>query len=392
MTALKLPGNKMEKVVSPDMMDDLYGNKVSPVEKDKEDTEKTINVEKTCLKHILFSMTVGGNYNPFKRNKFGAFITIYRIFLFLALLAFIAKTIAGFLYISKADYFGHGIVLAWNISCLMVFLLTLRMNHSSYGNQEQTFLFINTTIAPKMMKLGVKFDSISFKNKQIFLCCASAGLVIILLLFSILQVTGVLGRGNTAMMTTPFKSTPLTSFIQIVLIAVCALQSNIPSFYMIVVCYMLTHYFRGLKAHLHEEMCKDACRLPHTIQKIREFYTDLCKVVKDFDKDFQYLLGNLFFWNIIISLFTLYVLLRSDKGIYDPITIMAYIFWVFLSMSTLVTVSVFAALVHEAVRFFQFLRLKYYNPNHNNAKLKRKCIEDCITKFKFLYILSCIKK
>jgi hypothetical protein len=101
-------------------------------------------------------------------------------------------------------------------------------------------------------------------------------------------------------------------------------------------------------------MCQDGCRLPQTIQKIREFYTDLCKIVKDFDKDFQYLLGNLCFWNITLGLFTLYVLLHVNDGSLGLIAIIAYTFWLFLSMAIVVIVSVFAALVHEAVRYSSF--------------------------------------
>ncbi|XP_053401201.1 uncharacterized protein LOC123540846 isoform X2 [Mercenaria mercenaria] len=332
-------------------MKDLNETKVVPTEKMEEGntiTTKKFNIEKTCLKHILVAMAISGCYNPNKRKSCSRFFTIYRILIFLTLLAFVAKTASGFAYISKTEYFGHAIVLGWNICSTVMFLLSLKMNHSVVSNQDHTFEFLNTTVLPQMADLGIKFDNVSFKRKQIVLCLVAAVIIILVVLFSILQLSGIFGGGNTATMTTPFERTPLTSFVQILLLVVCSLPVTIPTFYMIVICCMLTQCFSSFNQYLDAEMSHDACRMPQTMQTLRQYYTNLCKAVVDFDKDFRYLLGNLFFWNIILSLLTLYVTLRVDMGNNGTIGIMTYIFWLLLCMGTLVATSVFAALVNEA--------------------------------------------
>ncbi|XP_045182138.2 uncharacterized protein LOC123540875 [Mercenaria mercenaria] len=332
-------------------MEDLNDSKVVRIEKKENDNKnelKKFNIKETCLKHILVAMTISGCYNGNGRNCYKICFTVYRVFIFLALLAFIVKTASGFAYIKKSEYYGHAVVLGWNISGIITFLLTLKMNHSMFGNQERTFEFWNTTVAPQMVDLGIKFDHLSFRRKQIILCLVATVIIALVVLGCVLQLTGILGSGNTAMLTIPFEKTPLTCFVQVVLLIIGTFQANIPYFYMIVICYMLTHCFNGFNQYLDAEMSHDACRMPQTMQTLCQYYTNLCKVVADFDKDFRYLLGNIFFWNITLSLFILYVILRVEMNNFEIIGIMAYIFWLLLSMGIVVAMSVFAALVHEA--------------------------------------------
>lgn len=340
-------------------MEDYAENKVVRMKKynvENEQASERFNIQRTCLKHILLALTVIGCYDYSKHDRkrkcVGCILVVYRIFICLVLFAFMAKTATGFAYIQSADYTGQAIVLAWIVCSLITFLLSLRMNHTVYGNQERTLEFWNTNIIPQMVKLGIKFDCGNFRRKQILVCCIATFILILLILFCCLQLSGVLGGGNTGISTIPFEQTLLTNILQAVLLTVCSMQAIVPLFYLIVICHMLYLAYKSFNEFLESQMCEAACQLPHAMQTIREYYISLCKVVKDFDKDFKYFFGNYIFWNISSGLFILYVLLRTDMNSYGIIGLISYIFWLCLSLGSVLTMSVAAAFVHESVRQF----------------------------------------
>lgn len=332
-------------------------NKVLPLEMENIPTENKRNnlkVQKSCLNHILVAMTISGCYNRNisgdDRTFYRKFISIYRMFIFIMLLLHMVKVAAGFQFISKSDYPGHGIVLAWNAYCLSNFLLAFRMNHPRIGNQENTFNFWNETIVPQMTNLGIKFNHFILRRKQIYMCISALIIITMLVSFCVLQISGLLGSGNTGMLTIPFEKTYFTMTFQTVLVLVCGMQGIVPWAYMVIICGMLIHSFDIFKQSFKAEMCRDACRLPHQIQAFRQLHANLCTAVYDFDKDFKYLLGNIAFCNTGLSLFILYVLVKGGMVSMGIIGTVSYISWLLLSMGALVIMSVCAALVHEAVR------------------------------------------
>lgn len=328
------------------------------MDKENENNERNIrkfNIQRTCLKHILLAMTISGCYDYHvhgKRKCSCRLLSVYRLFIFTALLTLTGKSVSGFAYIQKSDYFGHAIVLGWSVCNVITFLLSMRMNHSVWGNQKHTFEFWDTSIAPQFKDLGIKFDQDSFRRKQIIVCFIAIFIVVILVLFCSLQLSGTLGGGNTAISTIPFKQTLLTSFLQAVLFVISSIQSIIPMFYMVTICHMLYLSYHAFNKYLETQMCEAACQLPNSSHNILHFYINLCKAVRDFDKDFKHMFGNFIFWHTGLSLFTLYVVLRTDMNSYGIIALISYIFWLLLSVGAVVTMTVAAAAVHEAVRRF----------------------------------------
>lgn len=195
------------------------------------------------------------------------------------------------------------------------------------------------------------FNHRSFKRKQLAACIIGITYTVIVVIDNTLQLIGVTESYNYALKPYPFESNFGTNLIQSLCFLYCTLVATFPLFYIMVISLFLKENFKGFNKLLESKIHDGSCRIPDIIQDLREFHLRLCEVNSLFDKDFKYLFGNTVVFNIGNSLFILYIVLKDD---HVTNTDTGYLIWFVMLMTSLIFISLCAAMVNEEVRSHRF--------------------------------------
>lgn len=135
-------------------------NKIEPVDdKDLDEMPDDINMQRLCLKQILFAMKVSGCYTTKSKEVstgihviFNVLSVIYRCFIFCIILFGFCKGLSNFTSIEAETMPGNAIVTVWMGSSLVTFILCQKANSRRFGHQDEAFEMFNQQLISTMQK------------------------------------------------------------------------------------------------------------------------------------------------------------------------------------------------------------------------------------------------
>jgi len=227
------------------------------------------------------------------------------------------------------------------------FLVGLKASSAKFGHHSEAMRQWNEMI-PVLTKEGVGYEENMFRRKQIIL------LVIVALIngtvdslqFAHLPESSNLNMFDASFVAAPFEPTMTIRVVQCFAIIFQMMIYSIPVCYTITLSIILRMHFRAFHRHLTQEIRQSDCKIPETFQELRILHNNLCGLVNELDKDMGYCYGNSFVWMMLTALLSLYMMLKEDL---EAVVLLAYAYFLILSIGFLMAISIFAALVNEGV-------------------------------------------
>ncbi|WAR19533.1 hypothetical protein MAR_001371 [Mya arenaria] len=198
-----------------------------------------------------------------------------------------------------------------------------------------------------MKQKGIPFGSKKFKKQQQFLCILVCCLVLGNTGYHVCVLTGLFGQDAELFETTPFPSNVFTKILSTVAKFYATLAYMTPLFYIITVSLLMKTILDDFNKFFTNQTCQESCKIPEDIHSIRLLYTKICKAISDLDKDFSYFNGNIFFWNIGLALFILYVILKGPSAVTESFEVVIYAYWLLMTFGFLAALSVVEAMVNS---------------------------------------------
>lgn len=339
---------------------------------DHNDDSPHLNLQH-LLRPSLISMTICGCHryetdkhrtraSERKQQAYRVFETGYRIFFLLVCLAACGKAGAAFASLPSTYIYLNGIVLAWYMQNLFVFLISLKSNHDQFGGQIKAFDFWDSKIKRELTELGIVFPEEKLKKRQRQLLIFACVVVIFNICGTSLLITDTVGHEFGKFFCAPFPQIPAVQVISCCSLAVLTLIWIFPLTYIAIMATLLTETFKALNEFL-ENLITRKCFGAMTCQfrRIRLLHLNLSKMVSELDRDFSYYFATFFVFGVCLVCFILYQIIRNPMSTWN---VVMFVFWLLSNLSLMGMISVFAAFLNEEVSWsFRFKRLISDHPH-----------------------------
>ena len=331
-------------------------NEKPPTAWDHHDSQSHLTLRQ-LIRPSLIGMAVSGCYTydgDFIRmgrersqgRVYRTFGRLFRIICAIVCIGAITKTMTAFLYLPAEYLQFNAVVVAWNVECFLLFLVSLKSGHSRYGGRDKAFDFWEENISPALEELGIDLPVQTVKKRQtIYLIMAS--------MFSVFNLAGssfmsaeIFSEGYGSVFAAPFAKSVSTIGLSMGIMVVLTLLWLFPAFYIIFISTLLMQTFEVFNNFLEKHIAQNILKMTCKFHKIRLLHLNLSKMVAELDKDFGYYFALIFVFNIAIACFILYQILKTQL---ETIDLVMYLFWMFSSLALLGGVSVFAAYLNESV-------------------------------------------
>ncbi|XP_045182101.2 uncharacterized protein LOC123540846 isoform X1 [Mercenaria mercenaria] len=314
-----------------------------------DDSDKNVTSLKQILKLMLYGLAIAGNYSFSDINSAGensssiksVLSKIYRTYVFISILIMVIKFIAGFFYL-PTDYFYFSILCAvWSTYILCIQLYSMKATSSKYGHYEKVFKIWDQKIMPEFKELGIEYPS--FKLRK--------GVIIVLVIAFILVVCNTAGLGVQIYIsggyfyTAPFESNPYTLTAYFILVTAEILAWIIPVAFVISLTKLIQEAFNSLNKYKSKLCEQNGCKMVENFQKIRMLHLNLSKLVSDLDEDLGWFYAIIFTFNIGLSVFTLYQIIKRTLTTFE---LVLYVFWFLCGLASIGLPAIHAALVNDA--------------------------------------------
>ena len=327
-----------------------------PTAWDDHDNEPHLTLRQ-LLRPSLISMAISGCYtydgNSTRTGRetnqgrpYRLFGTLYRIvFLMVCVLACV-KSCAAFATLPSSSLHFNAIVTGWSIQCFLVFLISLKSDHSSYGGRNKAFDFWDDKIRPDLDDLGIQFPEKTIKKRQAVYLILATCLFVFNLAGSAVLSADIFADGYGMFFAAPFTKSVTTLTVAMLILTVQTLIWIFPMFYIILISTLLIQTFEAFNDFLEKHIANNVIKMTCKFHKIRVLHLNLSKMVSELDRDFGYYYAVVFVLSIGLACFILYQILKTSMATID---LVMYLFWMLSCLAFLGAVSVFAALVNEEV-------------------------------------------
>ena len=281
----------------------------------------------------------------------------YRVVCLLACIAWCAKCLVSFFTLPSKLIPFNIIVSLWCLQVLLTFIIYLRSHHNIHGGQRKSFNFWDAEIRPLIADLEIKVP-VDKIRKRTFIYLVIAGSC------CVANLTGIALLGSDAFekefgiyYCSPFSKSVTATFVSLSIAVPMILVCVMTVYYVVCVCNILIITFDTLNGYIADVIPKKSKFLTSQFYKIRLLQLSLSEMVSDLDRDFRYHFAVSFVLNMGISSYVLYLLLRTTMSTFN---IVIFLIWAVGLLSSVGIISVFAALVSEAVsRHFSLLNVKF---------------------------------
>ena len=329
----------------------IQDEKRPPIGKDV--SNHTTTPIRQLLRPSLISMAVCGCYTfevSYKTSRKGrayqTFGRLYRIFIFIICLGGFIKTCASFASLSAFFMQMNVIKCGWYTQCLVVFLISRKSNLSNKGGQRKAFNFWDEHIRLEIEELEFEFPEQKIKKRQCICLVIASVVSVVCFVGNILITIDPFKGGFNVFISAPFDNSLTFVVLENIIVAVNTLIWIIPTFYIITVSTFLSSTFEVLNTFLEKRIKRKCSIMTGQFQKIRRLHLDLCRVVSHFDQDFGWYLASMMVISVGNSCFILYVILKSQAALLE---LVLFVFWLCTLLSLLGAMSIFAAVVNDAV-------------------------------------------
>ena len=278
-----------------------------------------------------------------KLQTYRVFETGYRVIFFFVCVAALAKSCTAF---ATNFVYINGLLTAWHLQNLIMFLVSFKSSRSKYGGQTKAFDFWDTKIREELAQLSVRIPEERFQRRQKVVLCLAALLCMFNIDGSILLIVDAFGTDFSLVISAPFSNTTLLKLISICILANQTLMWFLPLGYIILIATLLTMTLEELNNYLDNLITENCFNMACEFRRIRLLHLNLSKMISYLDKDFSYYFATLFVIGIGISCFNLYQIVRAPM---DTMNLLMTLFWLLATLTILGIISVSAALLNEAV-------------------------------------------
>lgn len=274
------------------------------------------------------------------------FGVVYRTFCLLMCLTACAKAGAAFTTIPAKFVQLTVVMCIWFVQTLVVFLISLKSNHSRYGGQRKALDFWDFKVFHDMEALGIKVPADKIRKRQKICLLFAVSICMANITCLSLLSADVFSKDFDVFFSAPFASSVPVLVIEMGILTVITIIWTVPVFYIILISSVFTFTFEVFNKFLENHIEKNSATMTCQFQKIRTLHLNLSKAVTYMDEDFGCYFAALFVFSIGLACFILYLILKTPM---DTITIVTFLFWMSAPLVLLGSVSVFAAFVNEAV-------------------------------------------
>ena len=305
------------------------------------------------LRPSLISMAVCGcytfevNYIMSRKGRvYQLFGRVYRILIFMICLGGFIKTCASFTSLSAFFMQMNVIKSGWYTQCVVVLLISLKSNLSNKGGQRKAFNFWDENIRLEIVELELEFPEEKIKKRQCISLVIASVVSVVCFVGNILITIDPFQGGFNVFISAPFDNSLTFVVLENIIVAVNTLIWIIPTFYIITISTFLSLTFEVLNTFLEKRIERKCSIMTGQFQKIRRLHLNLCRVVSHFDQDFGWYLASMMVISVGNSCFILYVILKSQAALLE---LVLFVFWLCTLLSLLGAMSIFAAVVNDAV-------------------------------------------
>lgn len=332
---------------------------------------------KQIFRPMLIMMAVSGCYNFSDLNDFstqdhqkstwkGILSGVYRLIVFLLLLASSSKMAAGVYYLPQENKQMIGLCLIWSISLIFTFLVSLKTSSKKFGHYEAAFKFWEDKIIPEFKDLQLDCPVKSIKRRTLVT-------TIVATLCVILNVVGLgiqIHFGAGPLYLAPFEDTPFAIALFLFVLTVDSLVWLIPQANAIVTAKAISRLLQSFNKYLSETIDKETKTCPTNLRRIRLLHMNISKFVSDLDKDFGWLYGMSLGFTIAIFIFGLYQVIKTDM---NTITYVMYFFWLSIGLAQIGLITIFAAFVNDEVSSVYYFYHQFFILSLNKNIPRNMC-------------------
>ena len=328
----------------------------------KEARDEVIQCTRTLnMRPMILLMALSGCYTIQSRGKrwISAILLLYKGFLTVIILLYVIRNV----------------ILLSEPNMLLTFVAMFILSSQSFGN-----IFISGKIFSKKYgnygKAMKRFHGVLYKMKELNISINTKFFNRRLAAFSIsallIALTGIIIQGviafvmfpspdeykildpnQTLTYTQPLPDTTGTRLLLFFALCLHMFPFCIPGFFLMTISVMLLTVFKALDKRFDQVVNGTSDNLFDLFERLRKFHVELCSVVSHLDKDLGFMYGNIFFWTVGEALIIAYMIVKYPM---PAIAIVTIIFYLGFTVMILASVSVCAALVHEAVSFPSILQ------------------------------------
>ena len=232
---------------------------------------------------------------------------------------------------------------------------TVMVKTSYNGNQLNMCRDNFSKVLPKISELGIETDLRKMNRNLLIgyiLCwaCILFNTITILTVFAI-QI-GIIQDILLPLFLSPFPVHTVTKVVAGILHLFNSVTWLLPILYFVTMTSILKYAFYTCELALQKELTESNSErsvFPESIEDIRFLHLDICKSVEILDRDFSYLLANLYATSIPLACLFTYALIKTQP---DTFNIILCTFWGIAGVCCVIVASGFTASLHESVSFF----------------------------------------
>ena len=318
-----------------------------------EDNERSVKSLKETLRPILYGMAIAGNYNfsdiyrddeQISSGK-AVFSKIYRVFMMTLVCTGAVKYLSCFFYLPTEFLQFNSLCAIWNIYIVCIHIYNFKATGSRFGHYEKVFQFWNQKIIREFEELGIEYPSLQLRKGVI----VTLIIAIVLIVFNISALGAQIIYIGGYFYTAPFETNVGTLVVFFLCMTAGTLAWIIPISFVICFTKLIQEAFKSLNEYKSKVCKQTGCKPVGKFQKLRLLHLDLCKLVSDLDNDLGWFYAIIFTFNIGLSVFTLYQIIKIIKTTFD---LVMFTFWFLSGLASIAIPAIFAAYVNEAVSIF----------------------------------------
>jgi hypothetical protein len=335
--------------------------KVEQFQMERQDSQKAwseyndrrVKSLKYIIRPMLYILAIAGCYNFSDINNDGEQVSytksvlskVYRLVMITLVVAGAAKYIACFFYLPVEYFHFNSLCAVWTIYIICIHIYNLKATSSRFGHYEKVFQFWNQKIVPDFEELGIEYPSVKLRKGVIVILIIT--IVLVLLNISALGVQISLIGGY--LYTAPFETNSATLAAFFICMTAASLAWIAPIAFIICFTKLIQEAFKSLNKYKTKVCKQNGCKMVGNFQKFRLLHLNLCKLVSDLDEDLGWFYAIIFIFNIGLSVFTLYQIV---KIITVPFEIAMFVFWCLNGLASIGAPAIYAAYVNDAVSMF----------------------------------------
>ena len=284
---------------------------------------------------------------------------VYNIFVLLLLWACFVKTVVAFFFnneLSTKSIMLTLIAISWQLQVSMNALITIKASHPIYGNVCNTYRYYSSKVETKLSELGIQTDSKAMKRNLLIAFIFGWICVLCNVTFLIVIFTLPPGSVQNTVLSLYMCLLPDTPVIKVILVILQIFHSAawvFPVVYFFTIASILKCAFQSCNLALRKELTnltdQESTTNVTRLSEIRQLHLSICKSVEMLDRDFKYLLTNLYVTSIPLACFIIYSLVKTQPDLFHTIT---YVFWAIAGDCCVIFASGFAASINKAVSSF----------------------------------------